>query len=103
MFAVELHDTTEQLTEKVEDEENHAVIVEKVAEGAYSTTSAPVLRSPPPPAPPPPASGAVSRLTLVSLLTLSAALHAQAMSFLRKQSAELDRDAWMYTDEKPAT
>tara|TARA_B110000208_G_scaffold166549_1_gene205499 strand:+ start:184 stop:495 length:312 start_codon:yes stop_codon:yes gene_type:complete len=103
MFAVELHDTTEQLTEKVEDEENHAVIVEKVAEGAYSTTSAPVLRSPPPPAPPPPASGAVSRLTLVCLLTLSAALHAQAMSFLRKQSAELDRDAWMYTDEKPAT
>jgi len=102
MFAVELHDTTEQLTEKVEDEENHAVIVEKVAEGAYST-SAPVLRSPPPPAPPPPASGAVSRLTLVCLLTLSAALHAQAMSFLRKQSAELDRDAWMYTDEKPAT
>ena len=49
MFAVELHDTSEQLTEKVEDEENHAVIVEKVAEGAYSTTSAPVLRSPPPP------------------------------------------------------
>ena len=63
MFAVELHDTTEQLTEKVEDEENHAVIVEKVAEGAYST-SAPVLRSPPPPAPPPPASSAVSRLDL---------------------------------------
>ena len=87
------HSVADALAAKLGDEVEHAAIATMVSEGALAAVVRVAARI-----------AVVVRVrkrpfahTLFRFRAPRAALHAEAMSFLRQQVARIDRDAWMYT------